>query len=228
MNVLLVEDDIDLATTVVEYLALENISCDHASNGVSGLQLINQQRYDVILLDINLPRLSGLNVCQQLRDKGIDTPVIMLTARDQLSDKLEGFTAGTDDYLVKPFKLEELVVRLNALARRRSGQVQQLQYGGLVMNLGEHRAIRDGQVLQLSPSGWKLLEVLLRAAPNVVQKGQLEETLWGEENPDSNALKVHLFNLRKSVDTPFNTSLIHTVSGVGFALRESKGGHEDS
>jgi DNA-binding response OmpR family regulator len=148
--------------------------------------------------------------------------VIMLTARDQLTDKIDGFNAGTDDYLVKPFELEELVVRLNALARRRSGQVQQLQYGGVVMNLSEHQASRNGKPLQLSPSSWKLLEVLLRAAPNVVQKSLLEQTLWEGEPSDSNALKVHLFNLRKAVDTPFDKPLIHTVSGAGFALREQK------
>jgi DNA-binding response OmpR family regulator len=222
MNVLLVEDDMDLATTVVEYLALENIDCDHASNGMSGLHLIQSNRYDVLLLDINLPRMSGLTLCQQLRHEGLDTPVIMLTARDQLTDKIDGFNAGTDDYLVKPFELEELVVRLNALARRRSGQVQQLTYGGVVMNLSEHRATRDGKPLQLSPSSWKLLELLLRAAPNVVQKSQLEQALWEGETSDSNALKVHLFNLRKTVDTSFDTPLIHTISGVGFALRELK------
>jgi DNA-binding response OmpR family regulator len=222
MNVLLVEDDMDLATTVVEYLALENIDCDHASNGMSGLHLIQSNRYDVLLLDINLPRMSGLTLCQQLRHEGLDTPVIMLTARDQLTDKIDGFNAGTDDYLVKPFELEELVVRLNALARRRSGQVQQLQYGGVVMNLSEHQASRNGKPLQLSPSSWKLLEVLLRAAPNVVQKSLLEQTLWEGEPSDSNALKVHLFNLRKAVDTPFDKPLIHTVSGAGFALREQK------
>jgi DNA-binding response OmpR family regulator len=222
MNVLLVEDDMDLATTVVEYLVLENIDCDHASNGMSGLHLIQSNRYDVLLLDINLPRMSGLTLCQQLRHEGLDTPVIMLTARDQLTDKIDGFNAGTDDYLVKPFELEELVVRLNALARRRSGQVQQLTYGGVVMNLSEHRATRDGKPLQLSPSSWKLLELLLRAAPNVVQKSQLEQALWEGETSDSNALKVHLFNLRKTVDTSFDTPLIHTISGVGFALRELK------
>jgi DNA-binding response OmpR family regulator len=107
MNVLLVEDNIDLATTVVEYLQLEAIHCDHASNGINGLQLICTHRYDVILLDINLPKMNGFSLCQAVRQKGIDTPVIMLTARDQLGDKLEGFSAGTDDYLVKPFELEE-------------------------------------------------------------------------------------------------------------------------
>ena len=227
MNVLLVEDNIDLATTVVEYLQLEAIHCDHASNGVQGLQLICSQHYDVIIVDINLPRMDGFSLCQSLREKGNDTPVIMLTARDQLSDKLEGFTAGTDDYLAKPFEFEELLVRLHALARRRSGQVQQLQYSDLTMNLGERSVARNGQVVHLSPSGWKLLELLLRAAPNAVSKNRLELALWGDETPDSNALKVHLFNLRKSIDTPFSRPLIHTVVGHGFALREGNKNDEN-
>lgn len=225
LHVLLVEDDLDLASTVIDYLALEQISCDHASNGVAGLSLIGSQRYDVILLDINLPRLDGLSVCNRLRQEGIDSPVIMLTARDQLTDKLDGFNAGTDDYLVKPFELEELVVRLQALARRRSGQVQQLNYSDLHMNLSERMARRGERLLQLSPSSWKLLETLLRAAPLAVSKRELEQSLWGEDLPDSNALKVHMFNLRKVVNSASETPLIHTLSGHGFVLRDDSDGN---
>ncbi|MDF1693516.1 MAG: response regulator transcription factor [Zhongshania sp.] len=220
MNVLLVEDDHDLACTVIDYLALEQIDSDHASNGVAALNLLRSHRYDVILLDINLPRLNGFSVCQQLRLDGLDTPVIMLTARDQLSDKLEGFRAGTDDYLVKPFELEELVVRLQSLARRRSGQVQQLQYRDLTMNLSERQVSRGGERLHLSPSNWTLLEVLLRAAPASVTKNQLERALWGDDSPDSNALKVHMFKLRKAINIDGAPALIHTLSGFGFVLRE--------
>lgn len=220
MNILLVEDDLDLAQTVVQYLELEAIDCDHASNGVTGLNLIRQNRYETILLDLNLPRLDGLSVCQQLRADGNDTPVLMLTARDQLSDKLEGFRVGTDDYLVKPFELPELVARLRALAQRRSGQAQVLRCGDLEMNLQERCASRAGQVLKLSPTGWKLLETLLRASPAVVSRASLEDALWQDDLPDSNALKVHFHHLRKSVDAPFSTTLIQTIPGHGFALKE--------
>ncbi len=219
INLLIVEDDIDLAKTMVEYLALEDMTCDHASNGVTGLDLAKQHHFDVILLDINLPLLDGLSLCQQLRQFGNDTPVLMITARDQLDDKVDGFQVGTDDYLVKPFELKELSVRINALARRRSGQMQLLSYLDLEMNLNERIAKRNGQQLKLSPMTWRLLETLLRHAPNVVSKQMLEQAVWGEDVPDSNSLKVHMFNLRKIIDEPYPTPLLQTVSGHGFALR---------
>lgn len=221
LNVLLVEDDIDLAKTVIEYLELEKISCDHASNGVAGLNLATQHFYDSILLDLNLPRLDGLSVCQQLRALGNDTPILMLTARDQLSDKLDGFHAGTDDYLVKPFELKEMVVRIKALSKRRSGQSQYLRCSDLEMNLNERTVVRAGQVIKLSPITWRFLESLLRASPNVISRQELEQAVWGDELPESNSLKVHLFNLRKAIDTPFSIPLLHTISGHGFALREN-------
>lgn len=221
LNVLLVEDDLDLATTLVEYLALEDIQCDHASNGVAGLNLINRQRYEVLLLDLNLPRLDGLSLCRRLRQQGKDMPVLMLTARDQLSDKLDGFDAGTDDYLVKPFDLEELVVRVLALSRRRSGQVQKLQCADLVMELGSRQVHRGQRSLRLSPTAWKILEILLRASPQPVRREQLMQAVWGDAQPDSNSLKVHLFNLRKLVDEPGSVALIHTLPGTGFVLRDS-------
>ena len=222
LNLLLIEDDLDLAETLVEYLAIEGLRCDHASNGMSGLHFIHQQHYDVILLDINLPKLDGLSLCQQIRTEGIDKPVLMLTARDQLEDKLEGFRAGTDDYLVKPFELSELVVRCHALARRRSGQIKRLTCGDLEMNLTDRTVLRDGHLLHLSPTSWRLLEALLRASPEAVSRRALEESLWGDNVPDSNSLKVHIFNLRKAVNAGFGSPLIHTVPGFGFVLRETK------
>ncbi|OUR74388.1 two-component system response regulator [Methylophaga sp. 41_12_T18] len=220
LTALLIEDNLDLANTVIDYLSLEDIQCDHASNGVSGLELVSTNHYDVVLLDLNLPRLDGLTLCEKLRQAGIDTPVLMLTARDQLKDKIAGFDAGTDDYLVKPFELQELVIRVQALSRRRSGQVKLLKCADLSLNLAEKTAVRSGQSLKLSPTAWQLLETLLRASPNVVSRQQLEQAVWGEDGTDGNSLKVHLFNLRKVVDTPFELPLIHTVSGHGFALRD--------
>ncbi len=124
LNLLLVEDDLDLATAVVDYLELESIQCDHAVNGVVGLNLIKRNTYQAIILDLNLPRMDGLAVCQHMRDLGDDTPVLMLTARDSLDDKLIGFESGADDYLVKPFAMEELIARVKVLSRRRSGQIK--------------------------------------------------------------------------------------------------------
>ncbi|TKB09666.1 response regulator transcription factor [Desulforhopalus sp. IMCC35007] len=221
LNVLLVEDDLDLADTVVQFLELEGIRCDHGANGMAGLQLAKEGGYQVLLLDINLPRLDGLSLCEKLRDGGDDTPVLMLTARDGLDDKLAGFKAGTDDYLVKPFALKELVVRLEALARRRSGQVRKLSCADLEMNLRDKTVSREGKILKLSPTGWRLLEALLRASPEVVSRQALEEAVWEDDIPDSNSLKVHIFHLRKAIDLPFSSPLLQTVAGHGFAIREN-------
>lgn len=220
--VLLIEDDLDLAQTVIDYLQLEAIQCDHASNGAAGLILMQQQHYDVVLLDLNLPRLDGLTVCEQLRAAGSDIPVLMLTARDQLVDKQAGFAAGADDYLVKPFALEELVLRIEALSKRRSGQMQKLNYAGIEMQLQQRKVVREGHSLKLSPTGWQLLEVLMRHAPNVVSRQKLQQAVWGEALPDSNSLKVHMHHLRKAVDGPFEQRLIHTIAGHGFVLRETE------
>ena len=218
MNILLVEDDYDLAETICEYLQMEGLICHHAINGEAGLKMALENTFQVILLDLNLPRQNGLTVCRNLRKKGNDTPVLMITARDSLSNKIEGFNAGTDDYLIKPFALEELTVRINALAKRRSGQITTLICGDLEMDLETRTVVRDDMPIKLSPSLWKLLEALLRASPGVVSKSQLDMTLWGEDIPESNSLKVHMHNLRKAVDGPFSRNLIHTVSRHGFAV----------
>ena len=220
LNVLLVEDDLDLADTIVQYLELEGICCVHGANGMAGLQFAKEGGYQVLLLDINLPRLDGLTLCEQLRSSGDDTPILMLTARDGLDDKLAGFQAGTDDYLVKPFALQELVVRLEALSRRRSGQVRKLSCADLEMNLTEKTVTRGDITIKLSPTGWRLLEALLRASPEVVSRQDLEEAVWNDDIPDSNSLKVHIFNLRKAIDGPFPIPLLQTITGHGFVLRE--------
>ncbi|MCG8552903.1 MAG: response regulator transcription factor [Desulfobacterales bacterium] len=220
LSVLLVEDDFDLAETVIDYLAIESISCDYAGNGVAGQKLLADNAYDVVLLDLNLPRLDGLTLCRDLRLKGDDTPVLMLTARDRLDDKVDGFKAGTDDYLVKPFELRELVVRIHALARRRSGQVKLLSCADLEMNLKEDVVTRAGRYIKLSPIARQILETLLRAAPETVPKQKLIDAVWGDDPPDSNSLKVHMHHLRKAVDDGFGVQLIHTIPGRGFSIKE--------
>lgn len=219
LEVLLVEDDRDLAASVSDYLALESISVDHAYHGQAGLMLASDNHYDVLLLDLMLPRMDGLTLCEKLRTQGIDTPVLMLTARDTLDDKVAGFRAGTDDYLVKPFAMEELIVRIQALAKRRSGQVRRLQVGDLTLDLDARTVQRAGNTLKLTPSGWTLLETLMRASPAVVSRRQLEQALWSDETPDSNALKVHMYHLRQAVDKPFGQTLIHTLPGQGIVLK---------
>ncbi len=219
MNILLVEDDIDLAATVVDFFELESTICDHAANGVAGLSLIQQNAYDAIVLDINMPKMNGLSVCAAMRKEGIDTPVLMLTARDTLDDKLEGFASGTDDYLVKPFELKELLARINALAKRRSGQVEKFHIADLAIDTRLKQAVRNGETLKLSPTGYKILEALARRSPAPVSREKLMQAVWGDNIPDSNSLKVHLYNLRKLVDQDNNKALIQTIGSQGFALR---------
>lgn len=220
VTVLLVEDDLDLADTVIRYLEFEGMNCHHAANGQAGYQLAREQEYHVLLLDLNLPRLDGLSLCERLRKEGDDTPVLMLTARGELDDKLAGFEVGTDDYLVKPFALQELVARIQTLARRRSGESRILRCSGLVMDLDNKTVVRDVTAVKVTPTGWRLLEKLLRESPNVVSRQALESAVWGDDIPDSNSLKVHLSNLRKAVDASFPVALIQTVDRHGFVIRE--------
>ena len=218
-RVLLIEDDLDLAATLVDYLELENISCDHAANGIVGLQLINQHEYDVIILDVNMPRMDGLTVCKNMRELGQNTPVLMLTARDTLEDKLAGFDAGSDDYMVKPFEMLELIARIKVLANRRSGQTNKLSLYGLDIDFSLKIATRNQRSLKLSPTGWKILEVLMRKSPQVVSREQLFQLVWGDDAPDSNSLKVHLFKLRQQVDVEREVKLLQTIKGQGFVFR---------
>jgi DNA-binding response OmpR family regulator len=220
VHTLLVEDNVSLAQTLIAYFDLEGIDCDYASTGSQGLDLALSNDYQAILLDINLPRMNGLEVCEVLRNRGVDVPVLMLTARDSLADKLAGFDAGTDDYLVKPFEQSELTARVKALAKRRSLLAQQLEVGPLLMDLSLKTACRHGQILSLTPTCWTLLEILMRESPNVVSREKLQNAIWkGSDLPDSNVLKVHLYKLRQQVDKPFSTKLIHTVAAHGFAIR---------
>jgi DNA-binding response OmpR family regulator len=220
IHILLVEDNLSLAETVISYFDLEDIDCDYAATGPQGLQLALTNVYQAILLDINLPRMNGLEICEALRSRGVDVPVLMLTARDTLEDKLAGFDAGTDDYLVKPFELSELTARVKALAKRRSALARQLEVGPLVMDLSRKTVSREGETLNLTPTCWKLLELLMQESPNVVSRKNMHNAIWSElEVPDSNVLKVHLYKLRQQVDKPFSTKLIHTIATHGVAIR---------
>lgn len=223
MNIyaLLVEDDLDLAASLIEYLELEGVTCDYAANGIHGLQLARQHRYDVIMLDVMLPKLDGLSLCANLRRDGLDVPVLMITARDTLDDKIEGFESGSDDYLVKPFALMELLLRVQALAKRRSSQPRRYVIGDLEVDAEQHLATRAGVKLALSPKEWALLEYMAKMSPNIVLRDEMQRAVWGEVLPESNTLKVHMHNLRQKVDKPFPQPLIKTVPGVGFALSES-------
>lgn len=221
MLVLLIEDNRALAAHIIEYVELDDIECDYTERGDHGLELAQQGLFDMIILDINLPGLDGLSVCQQLREAGNKTPILMLTARDSLENKLNGFNLGADDYLTKPFDLPELVVRVKALARRSVPQHSQLQVSDLTLDLSLREASRQGQRLSLHPIGWDLLVALAKASPAPVSRRELERAIWQEAPPDSDALKSHLYQLRKVLNKPFDTPLLHTLKNVGVVLRDS-------
>ena len=220
-SLLLIEDHRDIAEMVFSYLEQSGYAVDYAADGVTGLHLAVTNDYDLIVLDLMLPGLDGLTLCSRLRaDAGRDTPVLMLTARDTLDDKVAGLDAGADDYLIKPFELRELAARIGALLRRRRGQVaaEILSVVDLRLNTGTLEVTRAGQLLTLTPIGLKLLAVLMKASPRVVSRTELERQVWGETLPDSDTLRSHLYNLRKVIDKPFGVALLHTISGAGYCL----------
>jgi DNA-binding response OmpR family regulator len=177
--------------------------------------------FDAIILDLMLPGLDGLEICRKYRtEAGGRKPILMLTARDTLEDKVAGLDAGADDYLVKPFELEELDARLRALLRRAGDSVapQVLRVADLEFDTGTLEVRRSKRSLTLTPIGLKLLEALMKASPRVVSRRDLEREVWGDVVPDSDALRSHLYNLRKVIDKPFDRSLLHNVQGMGYRL----------
>ncbi len=221
MLVLLIEDHRLLAETIIDYLLSENLEVDYAATGLQGLELATQNTYDALILDINLPDLDGFTVCQRLRQQySLDIPILMLTARDQLQDRLQGFAQGADDYLVKPFANQELVARLQALVKRNRGQVvnKRISLGDLSVDTGTQQVWRAGQEVVLSPTSFKILRILMREAPAIVSRETLQNEVWGSDTPDTDALRSHLYNLRKALNQPNQAELIQTVKGVGFKL----------
>ena len=220
MRLLLIEDNRDLAANVCEHLGARGHSIDAAADGVTGLHLAVVNAYDAIILDLGLPGVDGLTLCRKLRDEARrQTPVLMLTARDTLQDKLGGFAAGADDYLVKPFALQELEARLEALARRGQGGGALLRVADLTVNVDAREVRRGGAVLSLPPAALKLLILLMRASPRVLSRRDIERALWGELPPESDALRTHIHALRAAIDKPFAVKLLHTVHGMGYGIQ---------
>lgn len=223
ISVLIIEDNRDLAANIADYLGERAYLTDVALDGVTGLHLAVTNRYDAIVLDIMLPGIDGLTVCRRLRQDAQSTvPVLMLTARAMLNDKVAGFAEGADDYLVKPFELRELDVRLQALIRRsRLGErLQQLKVGDLEFDLGTLALRRSGQAVELPAMPLKILELLMKRSPNVVSRREIEQALWGDSPPDSDALRVHMHTLRAAIDPPELPPLLRTVRGIGYQLQE--------
>ena len=224
MRLLVVEDNRSLVANLFDYFEARGYTLDAAPDGPTGFHLATTQQYDAIVLDWMLPRLDGREVLRRLReDAHSDVPVLMLTARDELPDKIAGFRAGADDYLTKPFALPELEVRLEALIARATGrgrsralQVADLRYDPTTLEV-----TRQSRALHLYPACRKLLEVLMQSSPAAVTRERLEHALWGDEPPDGDMLRSHIYELRRSVDGPYPVKLIQTLPRVGYRLAET-------
>jgi DNA-binding response OmpR family regulator len=226
-SLLLIEDHRDIAESIVDFLEPRGIAVDHAVDGITGLHLGVTKRYDVIVLDVMLPGIDGLTVCRKLREEARrETPILMLTARDTLEDKISGLDAGADDYLVKPFEIRELEARLRSMVRRHRGAIAHEIHtvGDLTLDLATLKVTRAGRTLSLAPIGFRLLMVLARVSPRVVSRHDLEREVWGDVPPDSDALRSHLYNLRKAIDRPLDRPLLHTVAPAGYRLADDAGG----
>lgn len=220
MRLLVIEDHAPLVANLFSYFEARGALLDAAPDGLVGLHLAMANDYDVVVLDWMLPRLEGPAVLKSLRAQGCSVPVLMLTARDQLPDKLVGFRAGADDYLTKPFDLAELEARLAALVLRARGRPagRVLSVGDLTLDLATLEARRGDQPLHLFPASRRLLRKLMEASPAAVSRRELEFTLWGDEPPDGDALRSHIYELRRSVDADYAVKLIHTLPRVGYRL----------
>lgn len=218
MRILLVEDNRDILANLTDYLELKGYTVDCAQDGMTGMHLAATEAYDLAVLDVMMPGLDGFTLCQRLREARNNLPVIMLTARDTLNDRLQGFAAGADDYLIKPFELSELVARIEAVLRRTHGASRLLAVADLTYDLDSLEVKRENKTIKLNPISLKLLEILMQRSPSVVRREQLEEAVWGDNCPDSDSLRSHIHQLRQLIDKPFATPLLHTVHGIGFRL----------
>lgn len=221
-KVLLVEDNQEVAGILFDYFEGIGMELDYAANGELGLQLSMEGNFDIILLDLMLPRMDGLTVCNELRKRGNTTPVLMLTALDNREDMLNGFEHGADDYLTKPFDLDILEARMNALIRRNRGVVAttNLVFGPLTIEQKTRKAYREGITLALNPTTYTILEMLCFKAPEVVTKQEIAERLWQEEEPSPDVLRAHIYQLRGQLDKPFSSPMLKTVPKVGFRLED--------
>ena len=217
----MVEDHPVIARQVIAFMDGLHWQTDHAATGALAIALATREPYDVVVLDLNLPDIDGLDVCRAIKEKAPrNVPVLMLTARDAFDDKARGFNGGADDYLTKPFDLRELALRCEALARR--GQLhheQQLAIGPLLLLAREQRAVHQGADLALTPAGFKILSALCEAHPRAVSRSALTHALWGANPPDSDALKSHIYALRKQLELAGGASMIVTIPQLGYRLQ---------
>jgi two-component system OmpR family response regulator len=223
MRILLVEDDKKIASFILKGLKAEGFAVDHACDGEEGLHLALSEPYDAAVVDIMLPKIDGLTLIEKMRREKVKTPVIILSAKGSVDDRVKGLQIGGDDYLTKPFAFSELLARIQALIRRSSDQSEPagLKVGDVAMNLITREVVRAGQKIDLQPLEFSLLEYLLRNAGRVVSKTMIMEHVWDYYfDPQTNVVESRIYKLREKIDKGFSTKLIHTVRGVGYVLKE--------
>lgn len=221
LPILLVDDNVDILYNIRDYLVIKGFTVETALNGVDALDRLKTTSYGLCVLDIGLPLIDGLSICQLLRRDGNNIPILMLTARDSVDDRVRGLEVGADDYLVKPFALKELAARIEALLRRSYGnQRDVLQVGDLVFNIQTLQVSRAGTPIKLNPTCLAILKELMAKSPAVVSRSRLETVVWNGSPPDSDSLRANLYLLRKAVDKPFDKALIKTHPGMGWSLSE--------
>lgn len=225
MRLLLIEDDQKIASFVIKGFKAEGFAVDHAVDGVRGLDLGLTEPYDVIIVDVMLPKIDGLSVIENLRKQKVNTPIIILSAKDSVDDRVKGLQLGSDDYLPKPFAFAELLARVQALMRRGAGQTETttLEVGDLTLNLINREVCRGGRKIELQPLEYSLLAYLMRNREKVVSKTMIMEHVWDYHfDPQTNVVEARICRLRDKIDKGFGTKLIHTVRGVGYVLRQAQ------
>lgn len=226
MKVLIIEDEKKVAKALKEGLEHENIDTQTAFNGEEGFFQLNSQKFDLVILDLNLPGRDGIEILKTIRQKGVTTPVLILTARDSVESKVEGLETGADDYLVKPFAFPELLARIRVLLRRgKPEQETHLILNDLEMDLLSHKVIRNGLSIPLTVREFELLKYFLKNKNKIVSREMLGKEVWKEiarATPLDNVIDVHIAHLRKKIDDPFTVKLLHTIRGVGFILSEEQ------
>ncbi|WP_080056296.1 response regulator [Spirosoma aerolatum] len=222
MKVLLVEDEERLASFIRKGISAEGYEVDVAYDGRAGLSLFRRDIYDIIILDVNIPLLNGFDLCQLIRSENEVVPVLMLTALDSLSNKTDGFNAGADDYLAKPFEFQELLLRLRALTRRNGPkQKQRLQLADLELNLDTKTVTRAGKRIDLTTREYALLEYLILNKGKIISRVDISERVWSLNlDSSTNVIDVYISYLRKKIDKDFSPKLLHTIVGMGYVLRE--------
>ena len=221
LPILLVDDNVDILYNIRDYLVIKGYTVQTAVNGADALERLKTQSFSLCVLDIGLPLIDGLSICQLLRRDGNNIPILMLTARDSIDDRVRGLEVGADDYLIKPFALKELAARIEALLRRTYGnQRDVLQVADLVFNLQTLQVTRAGTSIRLNPTCLAILKELMAKSPAVVSRSRLETVVWNGSPPDSDSLRANLYLLRRAVDKPFDKALIKTHPGMGWSLSE--------